>query len=73
LAGLQRFACAEPELLAAERITAAMPNASAERKATACDLLQQTYESWHASAPDRGHDRSAATWRERAAALRAGR
>jgi serine/threonine protein kinase/tetratricopeptide (TPR) repeat protein len=72
LVGLRRFGEAESELLAAEKATSAAQGVSSDRKATLYEALASCYEAWHAAEPTAGHDGKAATWRQRAAALRGG-
>jgi hypothetical protein len=62
LAGLQRFAEAETELLAAERVIAGAANASADRKLGAAKALVALYEAWNATAPTAERAASCATW-----------
>jgi hypothetical protein len=68
LADLGRFDEAQRVLNEAERLVRdAGPGAADEARATA-RAMADFYEVWHKAAPGAGHDASAASWRERAAA-----
>lgn len=66
LFGVQRFAEAEPEFLAA---LAATSERDRSRRQTYTGLLVALYDAWHAAEPAAGHDRDAASWRAKLAAL----
>jgi hypothetical protein len=62
LARLGRFRQAEPELLAAERVFAAVPGV-AERHRKCVEALVTFYESWDKAEPGRGHGTQEAKWK----------
>ena len=62
---LGRFAAAEPELVAAEKILSTAQGVPAGRHARSVEALVALYEAWDKAAPGGGHDRAAAEWRAR--------
>jgi hypothetical protein len=70
LIGQGRFAEAETELLAAERIFATAQGVSPKRYATCLRNLVTLYAAWEKAEPGKGHDRSARAWQAKLPATR---
>ncbi len=64
---LGRFAAAEHELLAAEKILSTAQGVPAGRHLQCVEALAALYDTWDKAAPSGGHDRAAAEWRARLA------
>jgi non-specific serine/threonine protein kinase/serine/threonine-protein kinase len=62
LAGLRRWAEAERELLEAEHV---LSRAKSTRERASVEAIAAMYDGWEKSEPGRGHQRQAATWREK--------
>ena len=65
LTALGRFAAAEPELVAAEKILATAQGVPAGRHQQCVEALVALFEAWDKVEPGRGHAAAAAEWRAR--------
>ena len=61
----QRFAKAEPLLLAMHEQIVGSSDESPSKIQASIEMLAKFYESWHAAEPGKGHDTKAAEWRAR--------
>ncbi len=59
----QRFALAEPLLLAMHEQIVASGDESPSQMQASIERLAEFYESWHTAEPGQGHDAKAAEWR----------
>ena len=70
---LGRFAAAEPELVAAEKILSTAQGVPAGRHARSVEALVALYEAWEKADPGRDHAGEAARWRQKVAGVPAQR
>jgi len=63
LSGLNRFADAEAEMLAAEGILSTAKDAPQDRHARCTEWLVKLYEDWDKAEPGKGHESKAAEWK----------
>jgi hypothetical protein len=68
LTTLKRYAEAERALLDALRDLAAAPDAAPRWRKECVEALITLYEEWNRAEPGKGHEASAAVWKEKRAA-----
>jgi len=69
LAGLNRFAEAEPELIETERVFSTARGVPPGRHKQCIEAIMALYESWDKAEPGKGHDAKAAEWKAKLDAM----